>query len=285
MDIRIIEERIRTYNPQSKRDELNAFKEIAQEITLLALSRSEFFKHGAFQGGTALRILYGLPRFSEDLDFILFNPTSNFLWHPFLNEIKLEFESFGLTAEVKDRSEANTAVKKAFLKETSFGKVLQLSYARDRADAQNIQIKLEVDTNPPLGSAFEAKLIDFPTPFSAVLQTPSSLFAGKLHALLCRDYVKGRDWYDFIWYVTRKTEINFTFLSNALDQQGPWKGKLSGTKILIDMPWIVQELEKKVLTIDWKLATKDVENFIKPRELQSLDLWNAAFFSHFIHKL
>ncbi len=115
MDIRIIEERIRIYNPQSKRDELNAFKEIAQEITLLALSRSEFFKHGAFQEGTALRILYGLPRFSEDLDFILFNPTSNFLWKPFLSEIQLEFQSFGLTVEVKDRSEANTAVKKAFL--------------------------------------------------------------------------------------------------------------------------------------------------------------------------
>ncbi len=163
--------------------------------------------------------------------------------------------------------------------------MLQLTYARDRSDTQNIQIKLEIDTNPSQGSVFETKLLDFPTPFSVVIQAPSSLFAGKLHALLCRDYVKGRDWYDFIWYVTRKTGVNFTYLSNALDQHGPWKGKLSGTKVVIDMPWLTQELEKKVLTIDWKLATKDVENFIKPRELKSLELWNAPFFTHFIHKL
>lgn len=241
MDIRIIEDRIRQYQPTSSIDELHAFKEIAQEISLLGLSRAEFFKHAGFQGGTCLRIVYGLPRFSEDLDFILFEPVKNFSWQHYLNEIQLEFESFGLTLEVKDRSQADNAVKKAFLKENSFGKVLQLSYARTRSDVQTVQIKLEVDTNPPMGSDFEAKLLEFPTPFSVITQTPPSLFAGKVHALLCRNYVKGRDWFDFVWYVTRKTPINYLLLGKALEQQGPFKGK----KEALDKTWLSRELKKR----------------------------------------
>lgn len=281
MDIRIIEDRIRQYKPDSKREELNAFKEIAQEIALMGLSRADFFKHGAFQGGTALRILYGLPRFSEDLDFILFSANPQFKWQSFLNEIKLEFDTFGLSLEVKDRSEVPNIVKKAFLKEASFGKVLQLSYARDRSDVQAIQIKLEVDTNPPLGSNFETKLVDFPKPFSVIAQTMPSLFAGKIHALLCREYVKGRDWYDFIWYVTRKTSINYSFLQKAIYQLGPWQG----LQIPIDRKWVCDALQKKVHEIDWRLAVKDVEIFLKPRDLQSLGLWNSGFFEHFIEKM
>ncbi len=281
MDIRIIEDRIRQYNPKSKRDELNAFKEIAQEIALFSLARGDFFKHAAFQGGTCLRIVYGLPRFSEDLDFILNSHNPSFSWQTFLNDIKLEFESFGLTLEVKDRSQADNVVKKAFLKENSFGKVLQLSYARDSSDVQAINIKLEIDTNPPQGSEFESKFVEFPTPFSIVAQTMPTLFAGKLHALLCRQYVKGRDWYDFTWYVTRKTAINYSFLQHALLQQGPWKGQ----EITINRDWVCKELEKKVQAINWSTASKDVEIFLQPRELQSLGLWNASFFKHFIEKI
>lgn len=281
MDIRIIEDRIRQYKPGSKREELNAFKEIAQEIALMGLSRAEFFKHGAFQGGTALRILYGLPRFSEDLDFMLFSANPEFKWESFLNEIKLQFETFGLSLEVKDRSEAPNIVKKAFLKESSFGKVLQLSYARDRSDVQAIQIKLEVDTNPPAGSNFETKLVDFPAPYSVIAQTMPSLFAGKIHALLCREYVKGRDWYDFTWYVTRKTPINYTFLQQALFQLGPWQG----LQIPVDRKWVCDALQKKVHEIDWQLAVKDMEIFLKPREFQSLGLWSSSFFEHFIEKM
>lgn len=281
MDIRIIEDRIRQYKPASKQEELNAFKEIAQEIVLMGLSRAGFFKHGAFQGGTALRILYGLPRFSEDLDFMLFAANPQFKWQIYLNEIKLEFEAFGLSLEVKDRSEVPNIVKKAFLKESSFGKVLQLAYARDRSDAQAIQIKLEVDTNPPLGSDFETKLVDFPTPFSIIAQTMPSLFAGKIHALLCREYVKGRDWYDFTWYVTRNSSVNYAVLQQALFQLGPWQG----LQIPIDRQWVRDALLKKVNEIDWQAAAKDVEIFLRPRELQSLGLWNAGFFAHFIEKL
>lgn len=183
--------------------------------------------------------------------------------------------------EVKDRSEVPYIVKKAILKETSFGKVLQLSFARDRSDVQAIQIKLEVDTNPPLGSNFETKLVDFPAPSSVIAQTMPSLFAGKLHPLLCRGYVKGRDWYDFTWYVTRNTAINYLFLQQALFQLGPWES----LQIPIDRKWVCDELQKKVHEIDWQAAAKDVEIFLKPRELQSVALWSPTFFEHFIKKI
>jgi predicted nucleotidyltransferase component of viral defense system len=281
MSINIINERIQQYKPESKQDEINAFKEIAQEITLLALSRANFFKQGAFQGGTCLRIIYGLPRFSEDLDFILYQPNHDFKWKTFTDEVLTEFSLYGLSVEIKERSEASEAVKKAFLKDNSFGKVLNLKYERTRADTQSINIKLEVDTNPPVGPQFESKLITFPTPFSIIAQNIPSLFAGKIHALLCRPYSKGRDWYDFIWYVNRKAAINISLLRNALFQQGPWASQ----KLNISKGWIIETLANKIETIDWETAKKDVISFIKPREKHSVQLWDKVLFMHFINLL
>lgn len=258
-------------------EELNAFKEIAQEIALLGLSRTDFFKHAAFQGGTCLRIVYGLPRFSEDLDFILFKKDNQFAWKHFLEEIKIEFSSFGFTLEVKDRSEADSIVKKAFLKENSFGKLLKLSYSRDRGETQSISIKLEIDSNPPSGSIFEPKLVEFPIPFSIVTQDLPSLFSSKLHALLCRKFVKGRDLFDFIWYATKKTDINYDFLQAALFQHGPWMGQ----KQRIDTSWLRRELTKKFRAIDWEVAKRDMRIFLKDRDLSSLDLWGRDFFESF----
>ncbi|MBA3603394.1 MAG: nucleotidyl transferase AbiEii/AbiGii toxin family protein [Parachlamydiaceae bacterium] len=103
MEIKVIEERIKEYKPSGKEEELNAFKEIVQEITLSALSRAEFFKYAAFQGGTSLRILHGLTRFSEDMDFVLFQADTNFKWSHFFHEIYLEFSGYGFHLEVRDR--------------------------------------------------------------------------------------------------------------------------------------------------------------------------------------
>jgi predicted nucleotidyltransferase component of viral defense system len=278
MTMDIFNQRIQQYNPENKQEEINAFKEIAQEITLLALSRTNFFKQGAFQGGTCLRIIYGLQRFSEDLDFILYQPEKNFKWGNFIDEITAEFSVYGLSVTIKDRSEANEAVKRAFLKNNSFGRVLSLRYERTRSDIQAINIKLEIDTHPPLGSQFESKVITFPIPFSIIVQSIPSLFAGKMHALLCRTYVKGRDWYDFIWYVTRKSSINRQLLKNALSQQGPWAAQ----NIDINQDWIIKKLSKKIDTIDWEIAKKDVFSFIKSREKHSIELWNRDFFLYFV---
>lgn len=103
----------------------------------------------------------------------------------------------------------------------------------------------------------------------------------KLHALLCREYIKGRDWYDFTWYVTRKTLVNFKLLNNALQQQGPWVNQ----SLSIDKPWLIENLNKKVASIDWTEAKKDVSPFIKPRDQHSVNLWNENLFWHFIKTL
>lgn len=280
MKIKIIEDRLNQYKPGNKREELNAFKEIAQEILLMALSRANFFKQGAFQGGTCLRILYGLERFSEDLDFILFEKNSEFKWSHYFNEIQLEFESYGLAIEIKDRSELTGSIKKAFLKNDSFGKVISLHYERNRADTQSITIKLEIDTHPPQASEFENKLLDFPAPFAVISQSLPSLFAGKLHALLCREYVKGRDWFDFTWYISRGVGVNYSFLENALKQLGPWQNQA----LEVDKKWLVHHLKEKIAILDWEAAKNDVRNFLKPREQASINLWDQNFFLHFVDK-
>lgn len=278
MEIKTIEERIKQYQPSGKEEELNAFKEIAQEIALSALSRAEFFKQAAFQGGTCLRIVHGLNRFSEDMDFILFEPNADFKWTSFFREIELEFKGYGFHLEVKERSQADNAVKKAFLKENSFGQVLKLIYERTRSDVHMVNIKLEIDTNPPGKSTFETQIISFPEPFSIVTQDLSSLFAGKLHALLCREYIKGRDWFDFIWYASRKVKINLENLQEALFQQGPWKGK----RLDINHQWVQNELKKKIHVIDWEVAKKDVQPFLRDKQQRSLELWNKNLFTKFL---
>lgn len=281
MSIALIEDRLRQYSIKSKQEEFNAIKEIMQEIALAALSRTEFFKHAVFQGGTCLRILYGLPRFSEDLDFILREANSFFVWKPYLDNMRMEFEAYGMQLDVQDRSKAESTVKKAFIKEDSFGKILTLTYPRDVADVQKIQIKFEIDTHPPEGCLIETKYVDFPYSFSVTLQDMSSLFSGKCHALLCREYTKGRDWFDFIWYVARKAPLNTLFLKNALYQTGPWQGET----ITVDKSWVLNQLRDTVNKINWEKAKQDVIRFLKPREAESLNVWGTSFFLNTVEKL
>ncbi|MCB1135994.1 MAG: nucleotidyl transferase AbiEii/AbiGii toxin family protein, partial [Chlamydiia bacterium] len=205
MNSAILQDRLAQYQPRDKLEELRAVKEIAQEIALAGLCRAGLFEQASFQGGTCLRIVHRLSRFSEDLDFALHNADATFHWPCLFRELEEEFRSFGLHLEASDRSQANQAVKKAFLKEDSFGQVLKLNFPRLRSDPQKVLIKLEVDTNPPSHCTSQISYIDFPYPFSVTCHDLSSLFAGKCHALLCRGFVKGRDWFDFLWYVSRET--------------------------------------------------------------------------------
>ena len=278
MNIQIIQERFDTYHCVSKQDVANALKEIVQEIALAALSRSGFFKNAAFQGGTCLRILHGINRFSEDLDFILKEPDPHFIWDPCLPQMTQEFLAFGIEAEFQDRSKMDNAVKKFFLKDTSLGKLLNVSFGDP---TQKIKIKFELDTNPPVGSDFEIKYLDFPFPFVVTTQDLPSLFAGKSHALLCREYTKGRDWYDLLWYVARKIKPNFTFLQNALIQNGAWEGQ----DIQVTPSWYLLEMKKMIQSIDWADAKTDIMRFAKGSERQSLDLWSQDFFLDRLEKM
>jgi predicted nucleotidyltransferase component of viral defense system len=281
MSLQIIQEKLDSYQCKTEQEETNALKEITQELALAALARSNFFKTAVFQGGTCLRILYGLDRFSEDLDFVLKEPSSAFSFEPFLASMKLEFEAYGYHLQVQDRKQVDKAVKNIFLKDASIGKLLSLNFNRPRINPLPIKVKLEVDTNPPAGSAFEDKYLDFPFPSAIIVQDLPSLFAGKMHALLCRDYIKGRDWYDFAWYVSRKTPLNFALLSNALDQAGPWKGQ----SLRVDKDWVLTELAKKIRSIRWRAAQDDVRRFIKPNQIPSIELWGEPFFLDRLEKL
>jgi predicted nucleotidyltransferase component of viral defense system len=281
MSIKLIQDRLDSYNCKSNIEEEYAIREITQEVVLAALGRTEYFKYALFQGGTCLRIFYGLNRFSEDLDFILKEADRDFQLQPHLQAISDELTAYGYDVEIADRSRASVAVRKAFLKDDSIGKVLQLKYADKSGPARKIRVKLEVDTNPPSGSGVEIKYVDFPFVSSVTVQDKPSLFAGKLHALLCRDYAKGRDWYDFLWYTSQNIGINYAFLSSALNQQGPW----SHQDIQVDLQWCLAHLEEKINSIDWAQAREDVRRFLKATEYPSLALWSRDLFLSQLRKI
>jgi len=281
MSVKMIQDRLDSYGCQSALEEEQALREITQEIALAALGRTDFFQKAGFQGGTCLGIFYGVNRFSEDLDFALQKPGGCFLLKPYLHDLAKEVKAYGYGLELDDRSKVDQAVRQAFVKDNSLGNLLRLNYKPTTGPLRKLRIKLEVDTNPPAGAAFETKYLDFPFPSAVCVFDLPSLFAGKLHALLCREYLKGRDWYDFIWYTARKTPTNYVLLSAALAQMGPWKGQ----PVPIDRAWCVEQLHAKVQATDWQQAREDVRRFVKPNELPSLDLWGREFFMAQVGKL
>lgn len=279
MSVEVVQQKLLTYQCQTILEQENALKEIAQEIALMALSQAGFFRIAAFQGGTCLRILYGLERFSEDLDFVLETPDPDFNWGDYVKNMRDLFSAYGYNLEVTNKANLDKAVKTAFLKADSQGGILVLKDLR--TNRPKLQIKLEIDTHPPEGSTYELKYLDFPLPYSVQAQNLPSLFASKSHALLCREYTKGRDWYDFIWYVSRQASINFPLLKAAINQAGPWKGQ----NIVIDKKWFSEELQKKINETNWDDAKKDVARFLKPRELVGLEIWSTEFFTSRVNKL
>ncbi len=252
--VKIIHDRILQYNPQNEQDEIYAFMEVVQKITLSALSRSNFFQQAALRGATCLCLFYGLPRFSKDLDFMLYEPNKNFEIQNFINEIKKEFSIY------------SEAFPQAYIKA--------------------IDVKLDVDTFPLDGAKIENKKLIFPKPFSIVSHTMPSLFAGKLNALLDRQYPKGSDWYDFIWYVNRKSHINIEFLQSGL-QKNALEKNLNKTvlsakpDLKINHQWIIDALIQKIENTDWEEAKNQVVNLVRPKYRPSLELWNQEFFLHY----
>lgn len=272
--IDLIQRRLDEYQASNAVEEEQAIKEIIQEIALFGLWKAGFFEVAAFQGGTSLRILHGLPRFSEDLDFILKESDPEFDWSNYLEKLLGNLEEFGLKTEVKDKSRMDKAVRKAVLKDNSVSNQLNLSFYRGQEN-QKQTIKLEIDVNPPLGSEFENTYKDFPVDYEVCHQDLSSNFALKVHALLCRPYLKGRDWYDFNWYVKKGIKPNLPLLQAALIQDGPWSGK----ELEIDEAWVREALLKMISSIEWKEAATDVERFLNKIDKDSLKLWNERFFT------
>ena len=273
-----LQQRLSGYNCATAHEEDQALREILQDLILAALGRTEFFCKAAFHGGTHLRIFHGMKRFSEDLDFALREDDSKFTFAPYLQRVKTELEAFGVMVEVVDRSRDDSTIKKAFLKDDSIVRILNLKFQANvgsRHTPRKLRIKLEVDARPPAGATYESLALSFPFPSSVTAFDLPSSFAGKMHALLCREYVKGRDWYDFIWYCGARVRLNHDLLSSAIDQSGPWAGKHVKTYD----EWVRNELKEKIRQLDWQKAREDVEPFIHESELDSLQYFNADFFS------
>jgi hypothetical protein len=272
MSVRIIQDRLAGYHCRSLLEEEQALREITQEIVLAALGRTDFFQGAGFQGGTCLRIFHELPRFSEDLDFALTDADPGFRLGPYLEAVVAELTAYGYALEIEERGSSG-AVRMGFLKDDSLGGLLRLGYRPATGPLRRIRIKLEVDSNPPGGALYDTPVLDFPFPAAVRVFDLPSLLAGKIHALLCRPYTKGRDWYDFIWYAARKPAINHSLLATALNQLGPWAGQ----GIVTDDAWCGRELAAAIGRLDIAKAREDVRRFVKTSEVQSLDLWTADF--------
>jgi hypothetical protein len=274
MSVKMIQDRLDGYGCRSALEEEQALREITQEVVLAALGRTDFFQKAGFQGGTCLRVFHGLSRFSEDLDFALLQPGARFSLQLYSAAVARELAAYGFGLEAHDRSKVGRPVRAAFLKDDSLGSVLLLSHRPVTGPLRKLRIKIEVDTNPPAGATYETKYLDFPFPSAVCAFDLPSLFAGKIHALLCREYLKGRDWYDFVWYTARRTPANYPLLSSALAQVGPWKDQ----DLRADRTWCVAQLRAKIAATDWKQAREDVRRFVKPVDLPSLDVWGREFF-------
>lgn len=273
MSVKMIQQRLDSYSAATQLEEEQAIREITQEIVLAALGRTGLFQKAAFHGGTCLRIFHGMNRFSEDLDFALQEPDGSFRLEPHLNSVCAELSAYGYAFEIQNRSQGGQAVQKAFLKDDSIGRLLTLNYRPATGPERKIRVKLEVDTRPPRGAGYEISYQDFPFVSAVTVFDLPSLFAGKLHALLCREYIKGRDWYDFLWYTAQRVQPNYDLLASAMEQTGHRKnaGNLNREEC-------AALLEAKIKAIDWDTARADVERFVKPRELPSLRLWSKELF-------
>lgn len=278
--IELIQQRLQAYQATNVLEEEQATKEILQEVALYCLWRADFFEVAAFQGGTSLRILHKLPRFSEDLDFILKSPNPDFSWKSYLPKLVEGLKEFGLQSEVLDRTNMDRNIREAMLKDNSIGNQLNLRFYQSHA-SPTLKIKLEIDVNPPAGSAFEYTYLDFPLDFEVCHQDMPSNFALKIHALLCRPYIKGRDWFDFNWYVKQRVRPNLPHLQAALRQYGPWKDQ----PMDVNNEWVMTMLSNKIAIIDWKAAAHDVERFLNSAEKQSLKLWSERFFLSKVEQL
>ena len=267
------------YEPRTPADYENALKEIVQELALLGLWRAKFYEHAAFYGGTALRIFHGLPRFSEDMDFSLLAPDEGFDLDPYLEAIRCELASFGFSFRVERRSKrVSTAIESAFIKggtRVNLAHVGMPDYLLERLPRlQQVRIRLDVDTDPPPLARYDVLTLLTPIPFQVRLFDLPCLFAGKLHALLCRDWkmrVKGRDFYDFVWYLGRRIRCDVRHLQARMEQTGHWE---SGDDF--DVVHLRRLLARRFEQVDFDQARSDVRPFL--RDDAELDLWDRPFF-------
>ena len=282
----ILQKMLEKYEINNEQDEINAMKEIIQEIVLSGLSRGRFFDEAAFYDGTALRIFYGLDRFSEDLDFALIKPNINFDLSKYFTFIENEVKSYGLNLVVNKKEKGKDSnITSAFLKGDTMEHVLLFftdnNHQTNNKVLKDIKIKFEVDINPPAGANYELKYQLLPSPYQIRLYDLPSLFSGKIHAILCRKWnlrTKGRDLYDYVFFLSLNTKVNIDLVKNKLIESKYIK---ESDSFNIDI--LRELLKEKFKEINYDNAREDVKPFIK--NISSLDLWSKEFFISITDKL
>lgn len=261
----IFEQMLSRYEIKTIEQKRNATHEVMQEITLAGLYRGGFFDKAAFYGGTCLRIFHQLPRFSEDMDFSLIGKDETFDLESYFPSIIDEFKAAGRDVVItRKEKKKETKVESAFLKDDTA--VYDVKFKTDK----DIKIKIEVDIDPPLGFTTEQKLSLMPFSFMTRCFTLPDLYAGKMHALLFRNWqtrVKGRDWYDFEWYVRHDVLLDFTHLQIRTKEFN---------NMDIDKETFVSMLKNRFTSTDINMVKRDVLPFVQnPKEL---DIWSNDYF-------
>jgi predicted nucleotidyltransferase component of viral defense system len=268
----VFDEMYARYSPTTKIEKQNAIHEVMQEITLAALYRAGFFDRAAFYGGACLRIFYGMQRFSEDMDFSLLQAEDDFRLENYFDAIITEFKEIGREVTITQKAKkTQTNVESAFLKDTT--EIYNLAFSTEK----NIKIKIEVDTQPPAGFDTEHKLLLLPFSFMARCYTLPDLYAGKMHALLFRNWknrVKGRDWYDFEWYVRNNVSLNFSHLQ----QRAAQINSISTNDFTKEM--FKTLLKERIVKTDINAVKNDVRPFIKNHA--EMDIWSTEYFLQLI---
>ncbi len=274
-----IHQMLAMYEIRSLDDSLRALREVMQEIALLGLWRSKFFEKAAFYGGTALRVLHGLDRFSEDLDFSLLEKNEAFELADYGSALKRELASFGFAVEIESRLKLPGAViQSAFLKADTRTQTISVEFERGLVQQvprnQVLKIKLEVDTDPPPGFSTETRYLLRPVPFAVRTFSLPDLFAGKMHAVLCRQWksrFKGRDWYDFVWFAAHHPDLRLSHLEKRMRQTEHWTEPLPLTEAEFR-----GLLARRIGRVDIDQIRREVEPFIK--DPAPLGIWSKEFF-------
>ena len=282
----LVEEMIKQYNPETTEEVKAALKEILQSIVLVGLSRSGFFNKASFYGGTALRIFYGLNRYSEDLYFTLNEKEENFNFEQYFKTINEVALSYGLELEISYKTKKiDTPIESAFAKLNTYQTLIKLKVNSNLTKYLHkdelMKVKFEVDCYPSFGFNVESKWLDNPEYASVNVLDLPSLFAGKIHAILCRTYknnVKGRDYYDFLFFIRKRVKPNLEFLKNKLIETG----KLTiNDEFNTDI--VKQMLINKIKTVDFSQIKNDAQKFIFKNE--NLDYFSRELFIDMIQKL
>ena len=261
----IYDNMLSAYGVTTEQERRNAIFEANQQVILAGLYNGGFFDVAAFYGGTCLRIFHGLQRFSEDMDFSLLTPNDKFDFTKYFQPIIDEFAIVGREVEIKKKDKKSFGkVESAFLKDNT--DVYDVSFQTDKS----IKIKIEVDTQPPLNFGTEQKLLLQPHSFMTRCFTLPDLFAGKMHALVYRGWknrVKGRDWYDFEWYVRHNVPLDFAHFAERVRQFNNEE---------IRQGVFMAKLKDRLASADINQVKNDALPFV--RNPNELDIWSNDYF-------